>query len=46
MTAVRDALIARDVPRENIHYEVFGPDTGSLQHSTTLTARPPVEVSL
>ncbi|MGY4649502.1 globin domain-containing protein [Mycobacterium sp. URHB0021] len=31
MTAVRDALIARDVPRENIHYEVFGPDTGSRQ---------------
>ena len=46
MTAVSNALIARDVPRENIHYEVFGPDTGSHQHSTTLTARPPAEVSL
>ncbi|MCK6210927.1 hemin transporter [Georgenia sp. EYE_87] len=27
MLAVRDALVARDVPAENIHYEVFGPTT-------------------
>ncbi|MCV7427465.1 hypothetical protein H7K34_13180 [Mycobacterium montefiorense] len=31
MAAVRDALIAQGVPGENIHYEVFGPNTGSLQ---------------
>ncbi|QCQ90010.1 globin domain-containing protein [Rhodococcus sp. SGAir0479] len=27
MLAMKASLIARDVPAENIHYEVFGPDT-------------------
>ena len=31
MISIREALIARDVPSENIHYEVFGPDNWSHQ---------------
>lgn len=27
MLAMKESLIARDVPAENIHYEVFGPDS-------------------
>ncbi|PTR30577.1 nitric oxide dioxygenase [Rhodococcus sp. OK519] len=27
MLAMKESLIARDVPEENIHYEVFGPDS-------------------
>jgi nitric oxide dioxygenase len=33
MTGVRDALIARRVPRERIHYEVFGPEDRSRRAS-------------
>ena len=29
MISIRDALIARNVPSANIHYEVFGPDSWS-----------------
>lgn len=31
MISIRDALIARNVPSANIHYEVFGPDTWSAE---------------
>ena len=31
MISIRDALIARNIPITNIHYEVFGPDSGSLE---------------
>ncbi len=27
MLSLREALIERNVPAENIHYEVFGPDS-------------------
>ncbi|MEN0134735.1 MAG: FAD-binding oxidoreductase, partial [Rhodococcus sp. (in: high G+C Gram-positive bacteria)] len=29
MLGIREALLAKDVPAENIHYEVFGPDSWS-----------------
>jgi len=29
MLGMREALLAKDVPAENIHYEVFGPDSWS-----------------
>ena len=31
MISIRDALIARNIPSANIHYEVFGPDSRSRE---------------
>jgi nitric oxide dioxygenase len=31
MISIRDALIARNIPSANIHYEVFGPDSWSRE---------------
>lgn len=32
MLAIRESLLARDVPAESIHYEVFGPDSWTPAH--------------
>lgn len=33
MLSLREALIERDVPAENIHYEVFGPDSWAVANA-------------